>query len=344
MDDLFLLLLSTLDSTLRVSAPLVLCAMAGIFSERSGIIDISLEGKLLAAAFSAAAVAAVSGSAFIGLGAAIITSVLMALLHGFACITHRGNQVVSGLAINILASGLTVTLGGAWFHKGGQTPTLSGDARFSPLVLPQAETATDLPIISQIYSLFSSVLELIESIPILGTIISQVLFGHNLLVYVAFLSVPLTWWLLYKTRFGLRLRAVGENPQAVDTAGISVTFLRYRSVIIAGILCGIAGAYLSTGQNAAFGKEMSAGQGYIALAAMIFGKWKPVPGLLACMLFGFLDAMAVRLQGVAIPGIGEIPVQFMQALPYVLTVILLAGFIGKAVAPKAIGRPYVKER
>ncbi len=324
MDDLFLLLLSTLDSTLRVSAPLVLCAMAGIFSERSGIIDISLEGKLLAAAFAAAAVAAVSGSAFIGLGAAIVTSVLMALLHGFACITHRGNQVVSGLAINILASGLTVTLGGAWFHKGGQTPTLSGDARFSPISLPGSD--------------------FLAEIPFLGTIYVELISGHNLLVYIAFLAVPITWWVLYKTRFGLRLRAVGENPQAVDTAGISVTFLRYRSVIIAGILCGIAGAYLSTGQNAAFGKEMSAGQGYIALAAMIFGKWKPVPGLLACMLFGFLDAMAVRLQGVALPGIGEIPVQFMQALPYVLTVILLAGFIGKAIAPKAIGRPYVKER
>ncbi|KLN61515.1 sugar ABC transporter permease [Kiloniella spongiae] len=321
---MFLLLLSTLDSTLRVSAPLVLCAMAGIFSERSGIIDISLEGKLLAAAFAAAAVAAVSGSAFVGLGAAIVTSVLMALLHGFACITHRGNQVVSGLAINILASGLTVTLGGAWFHKGGQTPTLSGDARFSPISLPGSD--------------------FLAEIPFLGTIYVELISGHNLLVYIAFLAVPITWWVLYKTRFGLRLRAVGENPQAVDTAGISVTFLRYRSVIIAGILCGIAGAYLSTGQNAAFGKEMSAGQGYIALAAMIFGKWKPVPGLLACMLFGFLDAMAVRLQGVALPGIGEIPVQFMQALPYVLTVILLAGFIGKAIAPKAIGRPYVKER
>ncbi|WP_419901530.1 ABC transporter permease [Kiloniella sp.] len=324
MDDLFLLLLSTLDSTLRVSAPLVLCAMAGIFSERSGIIDISLEGKLLGSAFAAAAVAAVSGSAIVGLCAAIVTSVLMAILHGFACITHRGNQVVSGLAINILASGLTVTLGGAWFHKGGQTPTLSGDARFSPITFPGAEALGD--------------------IPVLGPIYSELLSGHNLLVYVAFLAVPVTWWILYKTRFGLRLRAVGENPQAVDTAGISVTFLRYRSVVIAGILCGIAGAYLSTGQNAAFGKEMSAGQGYIALAAMIFGKWKPVPGLLACMLFGFLDAMAVRLQGVKLPGIGEIPVQFMQALPYVLTVVLLAGFIGKAVAPKAIGRPYVKER
>ena len=324
MDDTLLLLISALDSTLRVSTPLVLCAMAGIFSERSGIIDISLEGKLLAGAFAAAAAAAVSGSAFVGLGAAIMTSVVMALLHGFACITHRGNQVVSGLAINILASGLTVTLGVAWFHKGGQTPTLSGDARFSPITLPGAETLADIPLLGQIYN--------------------ELLSGHNLLVYVAFIAVPITWWILYKTRFGLRLRAVGENPQAVDTAGISVTLLRYRAVICAGILCGIAGAYLSTGQNAAFGKEMSAGQGYIALAAMIFGKWKPLPGLLACLLFGFLDAMAVRLQGVSLPGIGEIPVQFMQALPYILTVVLLAGFIGKAVAPKAIGNPYVKER
>ncbi|WP_020591868.1 ABC transporter permease [Kiloniella laminariae] len=324
MDDFFLLSLSTLDSTLRLSTPLILCAMAGIFSERSGIIDIGLEGKLLAGAFAAAAMAAYSGSAMLGLIAAIITSISMALLHGFACITHKGNQVVSGLAINILASGLTVTFGIAWFHQGGQTPNLSGDARFSPITFPGAE--------------------MIREIPFFGPIYTELLSGHNLLVYVAFLAVPLTWWVLYKTRFGLRLRAVGENPQAVDTAGISVTFLRYRAVICAGILCGIAGAYLSTAHNAAFGREMSAGQGYIALAAMIFGKWRPVPGLLACLLFGFLNALAFRLEGVSVPGIGQIPVQLMQSLPYVLTVILLAGFIGKAIAPKAIGRPYVKER
>jgi simple sugar transport system permease protein len=324
MSDFILILLSTLDSTIRVSTPLILCAMAGLFSERSGIVDIGLEGKMLAGAFAAAAVAAITGSAWLGLLAAIGIAVCMALLHGFACITHRGNQVVSGLAINILASGLTVTLGIAWFQQGGQTPLLTGDARFASIDLPGAIAVAD--------------------VPVLGAIYSQLISGHNALVYLAFVTVPVTWWIVYQTRFGLRLRAVGENPQAVDTAGISVFWLRYRAVICAGILCGIAGAYLSIAQNASFIREMSAGKGYIALAALIFGKWKPKAALLACLLFGFLEALTVRLEGVPLPLIGEVPAQLMQALPYILTVVLLAGFIGKAVAPKAIGIPYVKER
>jgi simple sugar transport system permease protein len=161
---------------------------------------------------------------------------------------------------------------------------------------------------------------------------------------LAFLAVPLTYAMVYKTRFGLRLRAVGENPQAVDTGGISVAWLRYRAVIMAGILCGLAGAYLSIALGAGFVRDMSAGKGYIALAALIFGKWRPVPAMLACLLFGFLEALATRLQGVDLPLVGQIEVQFMQALPYVLTVILLAGFIGRAIAPKAIGVPYSKDR
>jgi ABC-type uncharacterized transport system permease subunit len=316
--------ISMLDSTLRLAAPLILCAMAGLFSERSGVVDIGLEGKMLAAAFASAAVAALTGNVWLGLLAGVFVSVMMALLHGFACITHRGNQVVSGLAINILASGLTVTLGIAWFARGGQTPPLTGEARFSPIDLPGAESVQEWPLIGALYS------ELIS--------------GHNLLVYLALLSVPFTYWVIFRTRFGLRLRAVGENPQAVDTAGISVTWLRYRGVIMAGVLCGLAGAYLSTAQGAGFIREMSAGKGYMALAALIFGKWRPAPALFACLLFGFLEALATRLQGVPLPIVGEVPVQFMQALPYVLTVILLAGFIGKAIAPKAIGVPYLKER
>ena len=168
--------------------------------------------------------------------------------------------------------------------------------------------------------------------------------GHSILVYLAFLMVPFTWWVLFRTRFGLRLRAVGENPAAVDTAGISVTWLRYRAVICCGILTGVAGAYLSLAQGAGFVKDMTAGRGFIALAALIFAKWKPVPAMFACLLFGFLDAFAIRFQGIALPLIGKVPVQFMQALPYVLTVILLAGFIGKAIPPRAGGVPYVKER
>ncbi|TXH69114.1 MAG: ABC transporter permease [Thiothrix sp.] len=324
MHDAWLWLILTLDATLRVSTPLIFAALAGLFSERSGIVDIGLEGKMLVAAFAAATVAAVSGSVWLGLLAGIIASVCFALLHGFACITHRGNQVVSGVAINILASGLTVVLGLAWFHQGGSTPTLTNNERFTSIDLPFAQQLAEVPVIGLLYS------ELIS--------------GHNILVYIAFALVPLSWWVLYRTRFGLRLRAVGENPKAVDTAGISVASLRYRAVIIAGVLCGFAGAYLSTAQNAQFIRDMTAGQGFMALAALIFAKWRPWPLLFACLLFGFLDAVAVRLQGVTLPGIGLVPVQLIEALPYLLTVILLAGFIGKANPPKAIGLPYVKER
>ena len=320
----FFLLLSTLDSTLRVATPLILCAMAGIFSERSGIIDIGLEGKMLAAAFAAGAMAFVSGSAWIGLLAGISISMLASLIHAFACVTHRGDQVISGLAINILASGLTVVLGIAFFRQGGQTPHLSNSGRFMSIDFPFSES--------------------ISKFPLLGPIYSDLIGGHNLLVYLAFLSVPLTYYVIYKTRFGLRLRAVGEKPMAVDTAGISVTWLRYRAVLCAGLLCGIAGAYLAIAHGASFGREMSAGKGYIALAAMIFGKWQPRNTLLACLLFGFLEAISDRLQGISLPFIGEIPVQLMQGLPYILTVVLLAGFIGRAIAPAAIGQPYIKER
>ncbi len=324
MEESWLLVVLTLDATVRVATPLILCAMAGLFSERSGIIDIGLEGKMLAAAFAAASTAAVTGSAWAGLVAAVLVSVALALLHGFACITHRGNQVVSGVAINVMAAGLTVVLGIAWFRQGGQTPPLPDSARFTGIIWPFADT--------------------IGTVPILGPIYKELISGHNILVYLALLIVPLTWFVVQSTRFGLRLRAVGEEPAAVDTAGLSVARLRYGAVLCCGLLCGIAGAYLSTGHSAAFVRDMTAGKGYMALAAMIFGKWRPWPALTACLLFGFLDAVAVRLQGVSLPGIGEVPVQLIQALPYILTVVLLAGFIGKAVAPKAIGVPYVKER
>ncbi|MEM7429801.1 MAG: ABC transporter permease [Pseudomonadota bacterium] len=322
MSDFALQFILTLDASLRLAAPLILCAMAGIFSERSGVIDISLEGKMLAAAFTAAAAAHLAGSPWIGVGMAILVSTFLALVHGFACITHRGNQVVSGLAINILASGLTVTIGIAMFRQGGQTPLLEPAERFGPVEW----WLTDL----------------MDHIPLLGTVYRELISGHNVLVYIALLAVPLAAWLLYKTRFGLRIRAVGEVPEAVDSAGVSVYWLRYRAVIIAGILCGIAGAYLSTAQGAGFVREMSAGKGYIALAAVIFGKWRPAHAFGACLMFGFLEAAAGRLQGVELPLIGEAPVQLILALPYIMTVLLLAGFIGRANPPAAIGEPYVK--
>ncbi len=322
MNDFMLQFLLTIDATFRVATPLILCAMAGMFSERSGIIDISLEGKLLAGAFVAATVATITGSAWLGILCAILASVGFALVHGFACITHRGNQVVSGLAINILASGLTVTIAIALFHQGGQTPPLGRSERFTPLEWPLVET--------------------LNQIPAVGSIYRELISGHNLITYIALLAVPVSAFIFYRTRFGLRLRAVGELPQAVDSAGVSVTWLRYRAVIIAGILCGIAGAYLSTAQGAGFVREMSAGKGYIALAAVIFGKWRPYPAFFACLLFGFLEASSARLQGVEIPLIGEAPTQLMLALPYIMVVVLLAGFIGKANPPAAIGQPYVK--
>jgi simple sugar transport system permease protein len=177
-----------------------------------------------------------------------------------------------------------------------------------------------------------------------GRIVGEGLLSHNAMVYLALALVPACWWVLFRTRFGLRLRAVGENPQMVDAAGVSVSRLRYAALTINGVLCGLAGAYLVLAQSANFSANMTAGRGFMALAALIFGRWHPVGAFWACLLFGFLDAAAIRLQGVQISGFGEVPVQFIQALPYVLTVVLLAGFIGKAVAPQALGRPYSKER
>ena len=307
-----------------MATPLILCAMAGIFSEKSGVIDISLEGKMLMSAFVAAAVATLTSSALAGMFAAIGVAIMLGLLHGLASITLRGNQVISGLAINILASGLTVTVGIAMFQQGGQTPNLARAERFRPIELPFAEQ--------------------LGGIPIIGTIYREVISGHNILVWIALGAVLFTAFMLTRTRFGLRLRAVGEKPEALDSAGVSVARTRYLALIIAGILCGMAGAYLSTAHGSGFVREMTAGKGYIALAAMIFGKWQPRGALLACLLFGFLEAVASRLQGVELPLIGQAPVDLILALPYLLTVILLAGFVGKAMPPRAIGEPYIKER
>jgi general nucleoside transport system permease protein len=293
MDDL----LTILASTLRVSVPLILCALAGVLSERSGVIDLGLEGKMLATAFAAASVAAVSGSLPLALLAAIAIGVAISMLQGWGCVSHRGDQVVMGMAITMTAAGLTVVLGIAWFAQGGQTPTLPDSVRLD---------ATSFVILS---------------------------FG----------LVALVWWVLYRTRLGLRWRATGENPAMVDAAGVSVLGMRYLALGANGVLASLAGCYLVLAQNPQFMPHMTAGRGYMALAAMIFGKWHPVGALFACLLFGFLDAVAIRMQGAVIGGV-SVPVQAIQALPYVLTVVLLAGFIGNAVAPKALGTPYIKER
>ena len=315
---------SLLNATLRISTPLIFAAMAGLFAERSGVIDFSLEGKMLAGAFVAATGTYYLGSPWLGLFLAIISCVSLSMLHGFASVTHKGDQVVSCVAINILISGITVALAAAWFGKDGLTPILPDELTFREITLPFEES--------------------MRSVPIIGTIYSDIISGHYIFVYLAFISVPLVHWIVFKTSFGLRLRAVGENPSAVDTAGINVNFMRYKALIINGILIAFSGAYLSTAIMSSFIKDMSAGKGYLALAALIFGKWHPKTALLGCLLFGFTDALQIRLQGVELPVVGIVPVQFIQALPYVLTVVILAGFVGKAVAPSAIGQPYIKER
>jgi len=256
---------------------------------------------MLMTAFATGAVGVATGSLFAALAVSIAVGVALSMLHGYACVTHRGDQVVLGMAITMTAAGLTVVLGIAWFAQGGQTPPVPDSVRLDPWVMVTGSLA----------------------------------------------AVAGVWWLLYHTRFGLRLRAAGENPTMVDAAGVSVKALRYQALALNGVFSALAGSYLVLSQNPSFIPNMTAGRGYMALAALIFGKWHPVGALLACLLFGFLDAVSIRLQGVEIPaalGGGAVPVQFIQALPYLLTVVLLAGFIGKSVAPAALGRPYVKER
>ena len=315
---------TVIASTLRVSVPLILCALAGVLCERSGVIDLGLEGKMLMTAFATATVGVTTGSLALALVAALAVGIALSMLHGYACVTHGGDQVVLGMAITMTAAGLTVVLGIAWFAQGGQTPPVPDSVRLG--------------------AWFSGAGEAVAQLPWVGRALALAFFGHNLMVYGTLVLVAAVWWLLYRTRFGLRLRAAGENPIMVDAAGVSVKGLRYQALALNGVLSSLAGAYLVLAQNPSFIPHMTAGRGYMALAALIFGKWHPVGALWACLLFGFLDAVSIRLQGTPLPFIGAVPVQAIQALPYVLTVVLLAGFIGNAIAPKALGRPYVKER
>lgn len=317
-------LLQLLDSTLRLGTPLIFACIAGLYSERSGVFDIGLEGKMLVAAMCSGTVAFYTGSAWAGLVAGIAGSMIFALIHGVTSITFRGNQLISGVALNFVASGITVLAAQTLFGQGGRTPPLSGAARFNEIVLPGAEA--------------------LRGVPVIGPLYAEVISGHSILVYAAFAVVALTWWVLFRTRYGLRLRAVGENPAAVDTAGVSVKGLRFSAVLITGVLCGFAGAYMATALQAGFGKEMTAGRGYIALAALIFAKWRPWPALWACLLFGFFQALALRPDIVEAVVRVKVPVPALDALPYVLTVLVLAGFVGKAIPPRAGGEPYVKER
>lgn len=297
-------------STIRLATPLILAATGGLFSERSGVINIALEGMMLAGAFTAAVVTVFTANPWIGLLAAVVAGVLVAGIHGIATINFRADQVVSGTAINILFLGVPALLSGALFASTGATPQLPRDQVLPDLLIFDAQSS-----------------------PMLASI-----FNQKPLVYFAVLVVALSVYILKRTRFGLRLRAVGENPEAADTAGVSVHGMRYSGVLISGALAALGGAYLSIGQNSLFTRNMTAGRGFIALAALIFGKWDPIGAMLACILFGFAEAISIRMQGTV-----DIPNQFIQMIPYILTMVFLAGLIRRATPPKSLGIPYVKE-
>ena len=310
-------------STIHNAPVLIFAAMAGLFAERSGVIDLALEGKMLASAFASAAVAFSTQNVWLGIGAGIAVSAAVALLQGFVSITQRGNQLVAGIAINITMSGLTFVLAQYFFQQGGQTPNL-GDYRLTEIVLPGTAAVAD--------------------IPFLGWFYSHILGGHTILVYLAFALIPLVHFVLYHSRFGLRLRACGENPHAADAAGVSVQQTRYMAMLIAGVLCSFSGAYVSIVQSGFFLKDMTAGAGYLALTAMVFGNWRPLYTVLGCLMFGFFGAVQVQMEGVDLPLVGRISGSLIHMIPYVVTVIVLAGLMAKSVAPKAIGQPFVKSR
>jgi simple sugar transport system permease protein len=317
-------LISILETTLRTGTPLILAALAGCLVERSGIIEISLEGKMLLASFVAAAVAHWTGSAWLGVGAALAISIVLALLHGLVVITFRGNQLICGVALNFVVAGLTPVLALAWFQAENATPRLEDTARLTGLAWPGVEA--------------------LAGVPVLGALYGRVISGHSSITYLMVLIVPLVIWLMFKTRFGLRLRAAGSNPHALDTAGVSVAITRYLSLFSGALLCALAGSYISLSSNSGWVQNMTAGKGFLALAAVVFGKWLPGPTVAVCLMFAVADAMQVRIQNVNLPLVGVIPSDFIQMLPYVLTVLLLAGLVGRAHAPKAIGIPFEKSR
>jgi len=310
-------------STIRNAPVLMFAALAGLFAERSGVVDIGLEGKILASAFVSAAVGYTTQNPWLGIAAGIAVSVALAMVQAFVSITQKGNQLVAGIAINIAMSGLTFVVAQYIFQQGGRTPDL-GAARLTSVVLPGAE--------------------LIAGVPVLGWIWNSLIGGHSPLVYLAFLLLPLVHWVVYHSRFGLRLRACGENPHAADAAGVSVERTRYMAMFVAGVLCSFSGAYLSIVQSGFFLRDMSAGAGYLALTALVFGNWRPLQTVLGCLMFGFFSAVQIQIEGVDLPVVGRIPGSLIQMIPYVVTVVVLAGLMAKSVAPKAVGKPFVKSR
>ena len=296
-----------LASTLRNATPLIFAALGGMFSERGGVVNIGLEGLMLISAFAGAVGAFYSGSALVGLATALGAGLLFALIHAVMCITFEADQIISGTAINLLALGGTGFLMVEIFGSGGTTPRVSS---FDPVRIPG-----------------------LADIPVVG----PALFEQSMLVYLMYLLVPLTYFVVFRTPFGLRLRASGEVPEAVDTAGVSVTRMRYYGVALSGLLAALGGVYLSMSLLSAFTENMTTGRGFIALAALIFGRWNPIGAAAAALLFGLAQAVTFRVAQ------DVIPLEFVQMFPYILTIIVLAGFGGRAIAPSALGKPYRKE-
>jgi general nucleoside transport system permease protein len=307
VDDFLTSFGTLLASTIRNSTPLIFAALGGMFSERSGVVNIGLEGLMLISAFAGVVGASLSGSALVGLGFALAAGLIFALIHALMCITFEADQIISGTAINLLALGGTGFLMVQIFGSGGTSPRVPG---FEDVAIP-----------------------LLSDIPLIG----PALFNQSLLVYLMYILIPITWFVVFRTPFGLRLRATGEVPEAVDTAGVSVTRMRYYGVALSGLLAACGGVYLSMGILSAFTEGMTNGRGFIALAALIFGRWNPIGAAGAALLFGF--ALAVTYQ---VPQ-EVIPLEFIQMLPYILTIVALAAFGGRAIAPAAIGKPYRKE-
>ena len=307
MEELFGSLGPILQSTVRNATPLVFAALGGLFSERSGVVNIGLEGLMLISAFAGVVGASLSGNAFVGLGTAVAAGLAFALIHALMCVTFEADQIISGTAINLLALGGTGFLMVAIFGSGGTSPRISG---FESVAIP-----------------------LLSSIPLLG----PALFDQSILVYLMYAMVPIVFFVVFRTPFGLRLRGTGEVPEAVDTAGVNVARMRYFGVGLSGVLAAFGGAYLSMGLLSAFTENMTAGRGFIALAALIFGRWNPIGAAGAALLFGFAQAVTFSVNEQAIP------IEFIEMIPYALTIIALAGFGGRAIAPAAIGKPYRKE-
>lgn len=296
----FILIL--LFSTIRLATPLIFAALGGMFSERAGVINIALEGLMLAGAFTAAVATYELQNPYIGFLCGMLAGAVVSVVFAIAVIKFEADQVVTGFAVSLLMLGLPAVISSRLYDSAGSTQQIA-----KQFLLPD------------FYNRIS-----IASI-------------------LAFLLIPICWYVLYKTPFGLRIRATGENPEAADAAGVNVNGLRYVAVILSGVLAAAGGAYLSIGQSSLFTRGMTAGRGYIALAALILAKWKPIPVLFACLFFGFTEALAIQMQGVIkMPSGEDVPVQFIQMIPYVLTIIVLAGFIGLSRAPKALGIPYRK--